>query len=75
MSNRIEYKLYKTKSKLSSLLGQSTPNQTSSYYIFVELTPAEDGFDSIWFNRSTAEVTYKKGKVFKRNFIRFWIFY
>jgi hypothetical protein len=71
-----EFKLFKTKSKLSNLLSTSSTanstsstnqsNSTPSYYILVKLddlsNKTEDGIDSLWFNRSTGEVTFKKAQ-------------
>ena len=81
----MEYRLYKTKSKLSSLLssgnllqvGQQQPQQQqqqqqqshhSFYILTVKSTSTKsdddekDGLDSIWFNRNTGEIRFKKSK-------------
>ena len=75
----MEYRLYKTKSKLSSLLssgnllqvGQQQPQQQShhSFYILTVKSTStksdddeKDGLDSIWFNRNTGEIRFKKSK-------------
>lgn len=76
----MEYRLYKTKSKLSSLLssgnllqvGQQQPQQQQSHHSFYILTvkststksddDEKDGLDSIWFNRNTGEIRFKKSK-------------
>ncbi len=78
---KIEYKIFKTKSKLSSLLTSVVTNPaqkndsfqtiSDSYYILTEFKSRsndndaktnenEDGMDSIWFNRSTGQVTLQK---------------
>jgi hypothetical protein len=78
---KIEYKIFKTKSKLSSLLTSVVTNPaqkndsfqaiSDSYYILTEfksslndndtkLNENEHGMDSIWFNRSTGQVTLQK---------------
>ena len=82
---KIEYKLFKTKSKLSSLLSTVITNspqnsesfQTSpdSFYILIELKSGvnngindkndDEEFDSIWFNRSSGQVTLKKSNYSK----------
>ena len=68
---KIEYKLFKTKSKLSSLLFTLGANQTTqeSFYILTEFKRASDqavedevGLDSVWFNRMTGQITFKKSK-------------
>jgi hypothetical protein len=80
---KLEYKLYKTKSKLSSMLSavnllqisqqaQNQPQQLHSYFILIEFKQnsrqndcemaADDGFDSIWFNRNNGEIQFKKSK-------------
>lgn len=76
----MEYRLYKTKSKLSSLLssgnllqvGQQQPQQQQSHHSYYILTvkststksddDEKDGLDSIWFNRNTGEIRFKKSK-------------
>ena len=77
---KIEYKLYKTKSKLSSLLTSvitNTPQNVDSsktcpdaFYILTEIKSVgnysnsdkidDEELDSIWFNRSSGQVTFKR---------------
>lgn len=82
MTAKLEYKLYKTKSKLSSMLSavnllqinnqqQTQPQQLQSHYILVEFKSNQtheqidsDGLDSIWFNRNTGEIKFKKSLLF-----------
>jgi hypothetical protein len=53
----MEFKLYRTKLKLSSLLTSST-TQPVSYLVL-----AAPNKDSIWFNRTNGDVSWQKSKL------------
>lgn len=75
MMEKPEFKLYKTKSRLSSLLVSLSPTnnqqnphlQSPSYYILVEINknsnPDEEGYDSIWFDRTNGKIQIKKSTI------------